>query len=524
MSNASIPLSEPNADHSYHHTLESLKRKMNEENEKVQSLKKKFYNSNKKATRLKEAVSNLEAELSKAYEQFDVDKSKHILIDKAASSVPMKLLKLSVDNDQVYDPVVRKFALTLHFYSPKAYRFIRKAFNKALPHENTLYRWCCKLDASPGFTEQSFLFIKKKIEQEQENGKDILFALMLDEMKIHRHLSFNGKEFVGGVDFGMDLNEDDDEPEEATDALVMMVVGLNVKWKLPIGYFLIKGMTGSEKANLVNIALKKLGDVGASICTLTSDGPHSNQAMAKILGANLDPEAIDPLLSKSDSNQKTYSVLDSAHMAKLTRNCFGDYQVLYKSDRKAISWNYIVELHKLQEEKGLHLGNKLTRSHVYYQDNKMKVKLATQLLSKSVADSIAYARDSLKLAQFECSEATEKFIRNINDCFDIQNTENLNASGFKAPLCSDNKDKIFSKMDELSAYLSDLQDSKGKKLVYGARKTGFLGFMLNFETIKLLYRGLVENGPLKFILTNKLSQDHLEHFFGRYNGCPTKKC
>ena len=502
-------------DHNYPKTLESLKRKLNLENERVGSYKKKLYNVNKKASRLTKTISKLESELSQAYTNFDVDKSKQILIDKAASCIPMKLLKLSIDNDQAYDSLIRKFALTLHFYSPKAYRFIRKAFNKALPHEKTLYRWCCKLDASPGFTEQSFLFIKKKIEQEKENGKELLFSLMLDEMKIHRHLTFNGKEFVGAVDLGMDFDTDDDEPEEATDALVFMVVGLNVKWKLPIGYFLIKGMTGSEKANIVNIALKKLGDVGASVCTLTSDGPHANQSMAKILGANLDPEAIDPLLSQSDSNQKTYYVMDGAHMAKLVRNCFGEYQVLYTSDGETISWNYVVELYKLQEERGLHLGNKLTRSHVYYKDNKMKVKLATQLFSKSVADSISYARNTLNLSQFKGSEATEKFIRSINDCFDIQNTENLNASGFKAPLRADNKERIFEKMDELSAYLFGLQDSKGKKLVYTARKTGFLGFMVNFETIKLLYSEKVENGPLTFLLTNKLSQDHLEHFFGR---------
>ena len=106
---------------------------------------------------------------------------------------------------------------------------------------------------------------------------------MLDEMKIHRNLTFNGKEFIGGVDLGLELNDEDGEPEEATDALVFMVVGLNVKWKLPIGYFFIKGLTGSEKANIVNIALNKLRDVGASVCTLTSDGSHANQAMAKIL-------------------------------------------------------------------------------------------------------------------------------------------------------------------------------------------------------------------------------------------------
>ena len=138
-----IPMMKAKSDHIYPNTEESLKRKLDLKNERAESLQKKLYNVNKKANRLTDTVSRLEKELSQAYTNFDVDKSKQILIDKAASNIPFKLLKLSVDNDQTYDPAIRKFALTLHFYSPKAYRFIRNTFNKALPHEHTLYRWCC---------------------------------------------------------------------------------------------------------------------------------------------------------------------------------------------------------------------------------------------------------------------------------------------------------------------------------------------------------------------------------------------
>ena len=56
---------------------------------------------------------------------------------------------------------------------------------------------------------------------------------------------------------------------------------------------------------------------------------------------------------------------------------------------------------------------------------------------------------------------------------------------------------------------------KRTRIVQGARKAGFLGFMMNFVSIKSIYYKCVENGPLNFLLTEKLSQDHLEHFFGR---------
>lgn len=37
-----------------------------------------------------------------------------------------------------YDEDVRAFALTLHFYSPRAYNYVREKFDKHLPHVATI--------------------------------------------------------------------------------------------------------------------------------------------------------------------------------------------------------------------------------------------------------------------------------------------------------------------------------------------------------------------------------------------------
>ncbi|XP_025829088.1 uncharacterized protein LOC112904079 [Agrilus planipennis] len=42
---------------------------------------------------------------------------------------------------RVYPVELKKFALTLTFYSPKGYQFVRKNFNNALPHPRTLQKW-----------------------------------------------------------------------------------------------------------------------------------------------------------------------------------------------------------------------------------------------------------------------------------------------------------------------------------------------------------------------------------------------
>ncbi len=52
--------------------------------------------------------------------------------------------------------------------------------------------------------------------------------------------------------------EDDDCSPVAKDALVSMVVCINGSWKVPCGYFLIDGLSGSERANLVKVCLQRL--------------------------------------------------------------------------------------------------------------------------------------------------------------------------------------------------------------------------------------------------------------------------
>lgn len=46
------------------------------------------------------------------------------------------------------------------------------------------------------------------------------------------------------------------------------------------------------------------------------------------------------------------------------------------------------------------------------------------------------------------------------------------------------------------------------------RKTGFIGFIICLNSILELYKTLIETDQLEHIKIYKLSQDHLEHFFG----------
>ena len=100
------------------------------------------------------------------------------------------------------------------------------------------------MDGSAGFTAQVFDFLKAK----NDDGDELIVSLLIDEMSIMKHVSFDGKKYVGAL-------EDD---KYVTDALVFMVVGINKHFKLPVGYFLIKTMNADERANLVLMCLEKL--------------------------------------------------------------------------------------------------------------------------------------------------------------------------------------------------------------------------------------------------------------------------
>ena len=139
-----------------------------------------------------------------------------------------------------------------------------------------------------------------------------------------------------------------------------MVVGVNGGFKIPVGYFLINGMSGEERANIIVTCLKKLHDIGVLVVSLTSDGPPCNFTMLKELGACLDVEDEEKFITfffhPLSPDQKIFVMLDICHMIKLIRITLGKGLVLVDGAGGRISWEYIKELEKVQSEEGLRLG------------------------------------------------------------------------------------------------------------------------------------------------------------------------
>ena len=75
-------------------------------------------------------------------------------------------------------------------------------------------------------------------------------------------------------------------------------------------------------------------------------------------------------------------------MLKLARNALAEIGTFIAQNGKEIKWVYTDYLHQLQQREGLRLGNRLTAAHLAWHKQKMKVNLAAQTLSDSVADAL----------------------------------------------------------------------------------------------------------------------------------------
>lgn len=410
--------------------------------------------------------------------------------------------------------------MTLHFYSPKAYEYVRSTFSDHLPAARTLRSWYSSVDCTPGFTASAFDALREKVQQYKSNGKILKVGMIIDDVHIRQQSQWDlsKREFLGHDTTGNKRanvsTKDDICTPLSTQALVFMITGIDIEFKITIGYFFHTDMSGEEQAALINDALFRLNAIGIKVTSITFDGAPKNITSIKILGAKF--EIDEPFFRNPfDNDSIIYAIFDAPHMLKLVRNCLGNKKILYNHDDSEIRWDFICNLVAYQTSNNLNLGNKLTKKHIEYYTNKMNVRVAAETISNSIANSLEYLDIHMRNEIFANSLATRNYIKTFNDLFDIMNAKkNHSKGGYKRPFSDETMSEFIDFFNCARDYIKGLKiEQNGKKIsIFKYRSfTPFFGFFHNMTSFIGLYSDYMRREEF---YPFRVSQDLLESYFG----------
>lgn len=427
-----------------------------------------------------------------------------------------------VGHKEKYPEVVRDFCIAIHYLSARAYGAIRTYFKDHLPHPRTIRAWYANsdLNCQPGISDTCLAILKRRAERMRAAGRELVVSVIFDEIYIRKMFQWcqDSRTMVGYPTFGAEFCEaGEDEELAATQAIVFMISGINERIQLPIAYHFIKSLKAEQRRDLITKIIDSLITINVKVASIGFDGLTSNRKMCSLLGANLDIFSSDfrPYFIASNGD-KIRIIFDTCHMHKIVRGVIGTHGIIFDENNKKIAWKFYECVLKYSKI-GLGLTHKLTNEHIFWESQKMSVKLAVQLLSSSTAKTIEYLMNK-GYTDFHGAQATITFTRLFNDLFDIFNSKfEQHKNPLKRPICPENKNETFqifySAIEKLKEYRI-IKDGRVKKLATSS--IGFKGIIINMYSLMQIYEEYVEEkGLLTSIPTYHLSQDPLEIFFGK---------
>ena len=297
-----------------------------------------------------------------------------------------------------YHPHLIRFCLSLHSKSPSAYRELTTSGVLVLPSERVLRDYRNYFKPKPGFNEENITRLKDMTMQLFDVQRYVVISF--DEMKIQSDLVFSkySNELIGFVDLGDEVSNAAafDKPTTiATHVLAFMVRGIASDLKYILGYFSTENLTSYQ---IMPIFWKAVSILELScnlwVCAAVSDGASPNRKFydlhINLVGEDHPPQLVHKTVNLFAPSRCIYFFSDAPHLIKTARNCLfnsglGKHTRLMWNGKELI-WNHIAQLYHSDMEQALHQLPKLTPDHINLNSfSKMKVNLAVQVLSKTVA-------------------------------------------------------------------------------------------------------------------------------------------
>lgn len=216
-----------------------------------------------------------------------------------------------------FNPKLKSFAIALYVCSHKAYEYVRTNYKTCLPPPSTLRDWLVQPRGRSGFTRDTLEAINKKatiIKQQISVSHKIFVCLVLKDIEIAPSRAYRGPSHSATI-----INPLDWSVNTAKAAFVMSAVALNADWKVPIGYFWTNVVKGSERANLVKVAISILEAVGVEPVAVSFEYNDENLQMCTELNCSVD---------KTDL--KTSFLSESGNSIFIFPDPHGILEVIYK--------------------------------------------------------------------------------------------------------------------------------------------------------------------------------------------------
>ncbi len=161
-----------------------------------------------------------------------------------------------------------------------------------------------------------------------------------------------------------------------------MARGILQKWKQPVAYYLVNESCGSTHLkNILQEAISHLEHMGLQVVSVVSDQGSNFMSLLKSLNVSKERTYFEV------NGKKYFTIYDPPHLIKSVRNNLMKYN--FEFGNHVAKWAHIKEFFVKDEKLPIRMALKLTEKHLNPNGfTKMKVKLATQVLSHSVAAAL----------------------------------------------------------------------------------------------------------------------------------------
>ena len=349
-------------------------------------------------------------------------------------------IKKSDKRGMCWHPMIIRWCLYIRHKSQKAYDAMKDSGFISLPSSRTLYDYSHFLKSELGFQADVFKLVQSEARKhglytEGQEWKTNV-GLLFDEIKIKEDLVYDkhSGELIGYCnlgDIGNQMLEFEHEKnkrkqELAKFVLVVMLRSVCSSLCFPLCAF----ATHSINTEFIYpIMWKTVSTVETQlnlrVLFFTCDGATPNRCFFNLHRVGHEEVVFRSMNPYNERDRHVYFISDVPHLLKTIRNNLSN-SFSHNNTRKMwingkdVSWYHIVRF--FEEHCELNLYNpcpKLSRKHIHLAAfNYMKVNLAAQVISDSVANSIQdlYGPDT---------EETVKFLRMFNKFFDCLNVRSM---------------------------------------------------------------------------------------------------